>query len=376
MPAAREFQVFVKPAGPRCNLGCRYCYYLDKASLYPGEATRMPDELLESYIAQHIKASPGEVINFSWHGGEPTILGLDYFRRIAEIQRRHKPRNRRIVNGVQTNGTLLDDEWCRFLADQGFYVGLSLDGPKEMHDLHRVTKNGEPTFTQTMRGYDLLRKHRVPTEILCVVNAHNVKFPFQAYRFFKQLGARYITFLPLVEPRPGAVNGVSDSSVPAEAWGRFLCAVFDEWADQDIGRVEVQVFEEALRTAFHREHSLCIFRPACGDIPVLEHNGDFYPCDHYVEAGRLIGNLNETPLAELLESPALRAFGEAKRLSLPRSCRECSFLEMCNGECPRNRFASSPEGELGLNYLCAGYKRFFTHCQPFISEVAEQWKKK
>jgi len=375
MPAAREFQVFVKPAGPRCNLGCRYCYYLDKASLYPGEAPRMPEELLESYIAQHIEASPGEVINFSWHGGEPTILGLDYFRRIAEIQRMHKPPDRRIVNGIQTNGTLLTDEWCRFLAQEGFYVGVSLDGPREMHDLHRVTRNGKPTFRQALRGYSLLKKHHVQTEVLCVVSAQNARFPLQVYRFFKQLGARFITFLPLVQPMPGAGGRVRDATVPPEAWGDFLCAVFDEWVEEDIGRVEVQVFEEALRTALHQEHSLCIFRPTCGDIPVLEHNGDLYPCDHYVEPGRLIGNLRETPLAELLESPALRAFGEAKR-SLPRQCRTCGFLEMCNGECPRNRFASTPEGEPGLNYLCAGYRRFFAHCRPLARQVAELLNKK
>ena len=377
MPAiSRGFQIFVKPAGPLCNLGCQYCYYLDKEHLYPkGETFRMPDQTLEDYIVQHIAASPGEVINFSWHGGEPTILGLNYFRSIAEIQRIHKPPDRRIVNGIQTNGTLLDEEWCRFLAEQGFYVGLSLDGPQDMHDRYRITKDKKPTYLQTIRGYNLLQKHQVQTEILCVVNAYNVQFPLQIYRFFKQVNARYITFLPLVEPQPGTRNGVSDISVPSETWGRFLCTIFDDWIDQDIGRVKVQIFEEALRTAFNQEHSLCIFRPTCGDVPVIEHNGDFYPCDHFVGVEHLLGNLNETSLAELLESPALTGFGKTKLSSLPRCCIECTVRELCHGECPKNRFILTPGGDPGLNYLCAGYKRFFTHCQPFVSEVAALWSK-
>ena len=375
MPAvSREFQIFVKPAGPLCNLGCRYCYYLDKQRLYPtGETFRMTDKLLEEYIIQHIQASPGETINFSWHGGEPTTLGIDYFRNIVEIQRKHKPHNRRIVNGIQTNGTLLNEEWCRFFAEQGFYVGLSLDGPQEMHDRYRTTKDNKPTYTQTIRGYNHLRKHRVQTEVLCVVNSHNARFPLKVYRFLKEIDARYITFLPLVEQQPGTRTGASYISVSALEWGRFLCTVFDEWVEHDIGRIKVQIFEEALRTAFNQEHSLCIFRPTCGDIPVLEHNGDFYPCDHYVEPEHLLGNLNTTPLTDLLNHPSLKSFGEAKQLNLPRECIECAVREMCNGECPKNRFTSSQDGEPRLNYLCAGYKRFFTHCQPFIREVSTLW---
>ena len=371
---SHEFQIFVKPTGSLCNLGCRYCYYLEKEHLYPkGEAFRMPEEILENYIAQHIEASPGEVINFSWHGGEPTILGLDYFRAIVEIQRKHRPPGRRIVNGVQTNGTLLDEGWCRFFSDQGFYVGISLDGPRNMHDRFRVTKDNKPTYDEVIRGYRLLQRYGVQTEVLCVVNAYNVLSPLQVYRFFKEIDARYISFLPLVEPESGAVSGVSDISVPAEAWGRFLCAIFDEWVEQDIGRVKVQVFEEALRTAFNQKHSLCIFRPTCGDVPVLEHNGDFYACDHFVDAEHLLGNLRESSLAELLEDPRLKMFGEAKRSSLPRYCRDCSVRDMCNGGCPKNRLASTPDGEPGLNVLCAGYKCFFTRCEPFVREVAALW---
>jgi len=374
--ASREFQVFVKPIGAICNLGCHYCYYLKKEHLYPeGETFRMPDEILEKYIVQHIDASPETVIRFSWHGGEPTVLGLDFFRRVVELQRKHMPRDRRIVNGIQTNGTLLDEGWCRFLAAERFTVGLSLDGPREMHDRFRVTKDGKPTHEETIRGYRMLQKHRVPTECLCVVNGYNVRFPLKVHRFFKEIGAQYITFLPMVEAQPGTLGGVNPLTVPSEAWGSFLCAVFDEWRDQDIGRVKVQIFEEAARTAFNQEHSLCIFRPTCGDVPVVEHNGDFYSCDHYVDVEHRLGNITKTPLVEMLESPAQRAFGEAKMETLPRYCQECEVKAMCNGGCPKNRFIMTPDGEPGLNYLCAGYKRFFTHCQPFVSELATLWRR-
>ena len=374
--ASREFQVFVKPIGSICNLDCHYCYYLKKEHLYPeGESFRMPDDILEAYIAQHIDASPETVIRFSWHGGEPTVLGLDYFRRIVELQRKHKSPNQRIVNGIQTNGTLLDEEWCLFLAKMSFAVGLSLDGPPEMHDQHRVTKDGKPTHEQTMRGYKLLQEHGVYTEVLCVVNAHNVRFPLQVYRFFKQINAQYITFLPMVEPQPDAKGGVCHISVPAEAWGTFLCTIFDEWRDRDIGKVKVQIFEEATRTAFNQEHSLCIFRPTCGDIPVIEHNGDFYSCDHYVDVQHRLGNIEDTPLVELLESPAQREFGRAKLETLPRYCLECEVRAMCNGGCPKNRFINTQDGEPGLNYLCEGYRRFFNHCRPFVSEVAALWRR-
>jgi uncharacterized protein len=373
--ASREFQVFAKPIGSICNLDCHYCYYLKKEYLYPsGESFHMPNEILEEYIVQHIDASPEKVIRFSWHGGEPTVIELDYFREIVALQRQHKPSNRRITNGIQTNGTLLDEDWCRFLASEGFAVGLSLDGPQEMHDRYRVTKDQKPTHEQTMRGYKLLQKHRVHTDILCVVNAHNVQFPLQVYRFFKQIKSQYITFLPMVESLPDTKCGVSHISVPAEAWGAFLCTIFNEWRDQDIGRVKVQIFEEAVRTAFNQEHSLCIFRPTCGDIPVVEHNGDFYSCDHFVDIEHRLGNIMEIPLVELLESPSQRAFGRAKLDTLPRYCQECGVRAICNGGCPKNRFLETHDGEPGLNYLCAGYKRFFNYCQPFVSEVAALWR--
>jgi uncharacterized protein len=370
----REFQVLVKPAGPRCNLGCHYCYYLEKRQIYPGtKVLRMPDDLLEIYIRQHIDASTGQVITFSWHGGEPTLAGLGFFKSMVRIQKKHQPAGRRIINGIQTNGTLLDEAWCSFLSKEGFVVGISLDGPRGMHDIYRVMKDQRPAFDRVIRGYRLLQKHGISTEILCVVHAHNVRHPLQVYRFFKELGAGFITFLPLVEYRPEAENKVSERSVPARAFGHFLSTIFDEWVEQDIGRVKVQLFEEAARTAFRQDHTLCIFKKICGAVPVVEHNGDFFSCDHYVDDGHRLGNIRHISLAQLIDSNEQKAFGQAKLDSLPRYCRECEVREMCHGECPRNRFIRTPDGEEGLNYLCDGYRYFFNHCRPFIQAVAEQW---
>jgi uncharacterized protein len=374
--ASREFQVFVKPAGSLCNLGCHYCYYLHKEHLYPkDESFRMPDDVLEEYIVQHIEACPGSVIQFSWHGGEPMVLGLDYFRKIVALQRKHQPPHRRIINGMQTNGTLLDERWCRFLAEEGFVVGISLDGPEELHDRYRVTKGDNPTHQLAMRGYELLRQHEIPLNILCVVHAQNVQHPAEVYRFFKQLKARYVEFLPLVEPQPDEEGSVSSRTVPAEAFGNFLCTIFDEWVSQDIEQVNVQMFEEVARTALGQEHALCIFRKTCGDVPVIEHNGDFFSCDHFVDTQHHLGNIRETPLVDLLESPTQRAFGQAKWDTLPRSCQTCEVLRFCHGGCPKDRIIHTPDGKARLNYLCTGYKHFFTHCQPFVAQLSALWRR-
>ncbi len=371
--ASREFQVFAKPAGAACNLECRYCYYLGTADLYPRQAfPRMPDEVLETYIARHIEAAPGPVVNFSWHGGEPTVLGLDYFRRIVDLQRRHLPAGRRVTNGMQTNGILIDEAWVRFLASEGFRVGLSLDGPAGLHDVYRVTRGQEPTHARVVHAFDLLQRYRVPHDVLCVVHDRNVREPLSVYRFFRRIGARSLSFLPLVERRPGEPGGVSERSVPAEAYGEFLCAIFDEWVRRDAARLTVQIFEEASRPALGLEHSLCIFRETCGDVPVVEHTGDVYACDHFVDVDHRIGNVRDTPLSALIDSPAQRAFGEAKRDSLPRACRTCDVLLMCHGGCPKDRFIRSADGEDGLNYLCVGFKRFFTHSLPWVVRLATE----
>lgn len=369
-----QFQVFAKPGGAVCNLNCEYCYYLGKEELYPAARSfRMTDRTLEAYIVSHIAACRDSAIAFSWHGGEPTVLGLEYFEKIVALQQRHCPPGRHIANGIQTNGSLLDDDWCRFLSAAGFTVGLSMDGPAALHDRYRVDRGGRPTHERVLRGYELLQRHRIPTEILCVVSAANAGHPLDVYGFLKELGVQYITFLPLVEIQ-GAAE-VTPHTVPPDVWGEFLCAVFDEWKTRDIGRVKVQIFEEATRTAFGQDHSLCIFRETCGDVPVVEHNGDVYSCDHFVEPEYCLGSILERPLADLLESPAQRGFGQAKRSSLPPFCRECAVLDMCNGGCPKNRFARTPDNEPGLNYLCEGYRRFFSHCRPFVTQVAALWRR-
>jgi uncharacterized protein len=368
---SREFRIFAKPAGALCNLDCQYCYYLTKARLYPETRSfRMPDDLLEEYIVQQISAAPGNEVLFSWHGGEPTMLGLDFFRRVVELQRRHCPAGQHVANGIQTNGVLLTEAWCRFLAAEQFGVGLSLDGPRELHDAYRATKDHRTTHRQVMQGYRLLRQHGIPVDLLCVVHAQNVRRPLEVYHFFKEIGAQYLSFIPLVEPQTGSPGGVSGRTVPAEAFGEFLCTIFDEWVRHDVGRIIVQIFEEAARPAYGLRHSLCVFRPTCGDVPVVEHNGDFYQCDHFVTPERRLGNIRETPLAELLESPAQEAFGRAKQEGLPRCCQACDVRTMCNGGCPKDRILQAPDGEPGLNWLCAGYRRFFLHCRPYTERMA------
>lgn len=376
MDIERDFQIFVKPVGPVCDLACRYCYYSGKpAAAGEGTPLRMEDGLLESYIAQHIAAATDEIIRFSWHGGEPTLAGLDFYRRAVAIQKSLRPDGRTIRNGLQTNGARLDGDWGRFLAEEGFSVGVSLDGPARFHDAYRVGRDGRPSHARALRGYEILRRYGVATDVLCVVHSQNAGHSAEVYGFFKSIGASFVTFLPLVERDPGVPGGTTPESVPAQAWGTFLRSVFDEWTTADIGRLKVQIFEEAARTAFGQDHSLCLFRPVCGGIPVVEKNGDFYPCDHYVRPERRLGNIRETPLVELIDSPLRRAFGAAKRETLPRVCRECPVLAMCNGECPKNRFLTAPDGEPGLNYLCAGYKAFFLHARPFVEAVAAAWKR-
>ena len=371
----QEFQVFIKPSGSVCNLACSYCYYLDKESLYPRKSRiRMPDEILEEVIVQHIEASDGPVVSFSWHGGEPTILGLDYFKTIVELQNKHRPSNRRISNGIQTNGTLLNEEWCRFFSEHDFSVGISLDGPQQFHDHYRTTRDKCGSYERALKGYRLLQEAGVATEILCVVNDRNVSFSTELYRFFKELDARYISFLPLVNKPMEKQENTEHLNVPADAWGQFLCTIFDEWITDDIGRIKVQIFEEAIRPAFKQKHTLCIFKKTCGRVPVIEHNGDFFSCDHFVDSEHFIGNILDKPIYDLLESTKQTQFGRLKLDTLPQYCLDCEVRDMCNGGCPKNRFIRTPDGEFGLNYLCRGYQRFFNHCKPFVTQIADLWQ--
>ena len=370
--AAREFQIMVKTVGAICNLDCHYCYYLKKEDLYPkGTNFRLDDETLERYVRQHIQATPGEIVSFSWHGGEPTLLGVAFFRKAVELQKKHLPENKKLINGIQTNGTTIDNEWCEFLAKENFYIGLSLDGPKELHDHYRVTKGQKPTHKQVVQAFQMLQRAKVHVDLLCVVHDVNVKHPTQVYRYFKEIGGQYLQFLPLVELNNDPERSVNPRSVPAAAYGEFLATIFDEWVRHDIGKIFIQLFDESTRPFLGMEHALCIYRETCGDVPVIEHNGDFYSCDHYVLPEYKIGNIYEQTLAEMVEDPRQREFGQKKWTSLPRYCRECEVLSMCNGGCPKDRVIKTPDGEAGLNYLCAGLKRFFTHSKPYFRKFAE-----
>jgi uncharacterized protein len=382
--APTRFHVLAKPTGAICNLDCKYCFFLSKETLYPDSRFRMPDEVLEAYIRQLIESQPAGHITVAWQGGEPTLMGLPFFQRAMALIKKYARPGMTFEHTVQTNGTLLNDQWCEFFRENGFLVGLSMDGPRDMHDAYRVDKLGRPTFEKVRRAARLMGRHGVEFNILCTVHAANVERPLRLYRFFRdELKARFIQFIPIVERvtpeiRASADEGwgdrktkrpfysqqgdqVTERSVRPEQWGRFLTTIFDEWVHKDVGRVFVQLFDSALASWARLPPAMCIFSETCGNAVALEHNGDLYACDHYVEPEHLLGNITETHMVEMLASDKQRAFGNAKRDTLPRYCRECEVRFACNGECPRNRFIDTPDGEPGLNYLCAGYKAFFHH---------------
>jgi uncharacterized protein len=365
------FHLMTKPIGPLCNLDCTYCFYLRKDSLYPaerGRAWRMSDEVLESYIRQYIAAQQVPECHFAWQGGEPTLLGIDFFRRAVELQKRYRPKGMVIHNAFQTNGTLLTEEWCQFLRRHHFLIGLSLDGPQAIHDHYRLDKGGKPSFEAVYRGLKLLQAHDVQHNILCVVNHHNAQQPLEVYEFFRAEGERFLQFIPAVEPT--ADGGVTPWSVGGEAYGEFLCAIFDAWVRRDVGQTFVQIFDVALQAWCGLDPGLCVFSPTCGTAMAVEHNGDVYSCDHFVEPHNRLGNLLETPLAELVSQPLQVKFGRDKEAALPRYCRECAVRFVCNGGCPKERFLITPDGEPGLSWLCAGYKRFFGHIDPAMRFMA------
>ncbi len=368
MAQTADFLVMAKPAGPGCNMRCTYCYYLGKSALFPDGPWRMPEDLLERYIIQRLEAStsPTPTTHFEWHGGEPTLLGLDYFRFIVSVQRSHRPPGRKVTNGIQTNGLLLDEEWGEFLKEEDFSVGLSLDGPADLHDVNRRAAGGGPTHAQVTAAFRLLKRHGVFCNVLCVLSTANVTEPDRVYDFFRQLGVTHLQFLPLGKVSPGAP--------PPEAVGTFLCRVFDRWIAEDVGRIVIQTFDEALRPIYGIPHALCIHRETCGDVAVLEHDGGLYACDHFVDADHLIGNLKDRTLSDMMADPRMSLFGRAKRDALPRACRKCDVLSSCNGGCPKDRIALAPDGEPGLNYLCPAYKRFFRHSRPGLYRLARHMK--
>ncbi len=385
--ATTPFHVMSKPIGPVCNIDCSYCFYLEKESLYPENKKasdfRMGDRTLESYIRQYIESQPGPEVSFAWQGGEPTLLGLDYFRRVVELQKRFSRQDKRITNALQTNGILLTGEWCKFLADNNFLVGLSIDGPRELHDQYRVTKGGKPTFDQVLKGLELLRQHNVEFNTLTVVHRELARHPMEVYEFLHEHGSGFMQFIPLVERVPlrdseAAKDGYSKTlgwdvapwTVEPLQFGRFLSEIFDVWVHRDVGKIFVQTFDVQLGIWAGYGSTLCIFNEACGRALAIEHNGDLYACDHYVLPDYKLGNIRDTPLAVMVDSPRQTEFGNAKRDTLPGYCRGCEVRFACNGECPKNRFVRTPDGEPGLNYLCAGYKYFLNYIRPYMQIMA------
>jgi uncharacterized protein len=365
-PSLSAFHVMAKPTGARCNLACDYCFFLKKERLYPASDFRMTDETMEAYIRQTIEGQAAPEVTIAWQGGEPTLMGLDFFRRAVAVEKKYARPGQRLENSFQTNGILIDEEWCRFFHDNNFLIGLSLDGPRELHDAYRHDKAGQPVFDKVERAARLMQKHGVEFNILCTVNAANSLRPLEVYRYFRDgLGARYLQFIPIVERdnETGDQEGtrLTDRTVDPAQYGRFLIEIFDEWVRRDVGTMFVPFFDAVLAAHVYGSSSVCVLRPACGDALALEHNGDLYSCDHFVEPRHLLGNIHRTPLPELVASEAQRSFGRAKSETLPKYCRECAYLFTCHGECPKNRVLTTPDGEPGLNWLCSGLKAFFAH---------------
>ncbi|WP_300514297.1 anaerobic sulfatase maturase [Aliiroseovarius sp.] len=382
----QPFNIMTKPIGPRCNIDCTYCYYLEKEKLYPSEKKfRMSDEVLESYIRQTIDASIEAgmpEVNFAWQGGEPTMLGVDYFRKIVSLQTQMAPAGTRVTNAFQTNGILLDDNWGAFLADNGFLVGISIDGPKAVHDRYRIDRAGRPTFDAVMRGLEVLKRHDVEHNALTTVHRANGGKGREVYRFLKQQGFEFIQFIPIaersgidglagapqVDMAPG--NSVTEWSVAPRAYGKFLCDVFDAWFKSDIGRVFVQHFDVQVALWMGRPSPLCVFAETCGMGLALEHDGSLYSCDHYVYPEYRLGNITETPLREMLWTDRQAEFGQDKLTGLTAQCQACQFRFACNGGCPKHRFAKARDGEAGHNYFCESYTMFFHHAGARVREMA------
>jgi len=372
--ASSPFHLMIKPAGPACNLACSYCYYRGKQSLYPGSDFRMSEAVLEQATRAYLHANPAAEVVFGWQGGEPLLAGLDFYRRAVGLQAQYAAPGQRVQNTLQTNGTLLTEEWCGFLREHGFLVGLSLDGPRGLHDAYRRDQSGAPTFDRVMAAARLLKGHQVDFNILATVHAANADHPRAVYRFLRdEVGAHFLQFIPIVEPslHPRRETPVTDRSVKGLQYGRFLIGVFDEWVQRDVGSVFVQMFDSTLASWLGGVSSLCVFVEECGRALVLEHNGDLYSCDHFVQRDCHLGNIMAASLAELVECDKQRAFGRAKQVALPRRCRECRFLFACNGGCPKHRLLESVKGEPSLNHLCRGYRAFFQHVDKPMQTMAD-----
>lgn len=384
-PFAKPLYVMLKPAGAHCNLACKYCYYLEKNKLYPtAQRHLMSDEMLEQFTREYIEAQTMSQVLFTWHGGEPLLRSIDFYRKALSLQQKYAG-GRHIDNVIQTNGTLLTDEWCEFFAQNHWLVGISIDGPQPYHDHYRLTAAGTPSWQKVMQGIKLLKKHGVEWNAMAVVNAYNVNHPLEFYRFFKENGCQFLQFTPIVERQTRHEDGrtlasladkneipLSEASVTPEQWGYFLCAIFDEWVRKDVGKIFVEIFDCTLANWMGVSPGICAYSKECGHAGVMEHNGDVYSCDHFVFPEYKLGNIRDHSLIDMLYGEQQQEFSRLKHSSLPRQCKECDMEFACHGECPKNRFMKDKYGDSGLNYLCPGYYHYYQHVAPYMDYMKQE----
>ena len=384
-PFAKPLYVMLKPAGAHCNLACKYCYYLEKNKLYPtAQRHLMSDEMLEQFTREYIEAQTMNQVLFTWHGGEPLLRSIDFYRKALSLQQKYAG-GRRIDNVIQTNGTLLTDEWCEFFAQNHWLVGISIDGPQPDHDHYRLTAAGKPSWKKVMQGIKLLKKHGVEWNAMAVVNAYNVNHPLEFYRFFKENGCQFLQFTPIVERLTRHEDGrtlasladkneipLSEASVTPEQWGYFLSAIFDEWVRKDVGKIFVEIFDCTLANWMGISPGICAYSKECGHAGVMEHNGDVYSCDHFVFPEYKLGNIRDHSLIDMLYGEQQQEFSRLKHSSLPRQCKECDMEFACHGECPKNRFMKDKYGDSGLNYLCPGYYHYYQHVAPYMDYMKQE----
>ena len=384
-PFAKPLYVMLKPAGAHCNLACKYCYYLEKNKLYPtAQRHLMSDEMLEQFTREYIEAQTMNQVLFTWHGGEPLLRSIDFYRKALSLQQKYA-RGRRIDNVIQTNGTLLTDEWCEFFAQNHWLVGISIDGPQPDHDHYRLTAAGKPSWKKVMQGIKLLKKHGVEWNAMAVVNAYNANHPLEFYRFFKENGCQFLQFTPIVERQTRHEDDrtlasladkneipLSEASVAPEQWGYFLCAIFDEWVRKDVGKIFVEIFDCTLANWMGVSPGICAYSKECGHAGVMEHNGDVYSCDHFVFPEYKLGNIRDHSLIDMLYGEQQQEFSRLKHSSLPRQCKECDMEFACHGECPKNRFMKDKYGDSGLNYLCPGYYHYYQHVAPYMDYMKQE----
>ena len=384
-PFAKPLYVMLKPASAHCNLACKYCYYLEKNKLYPtAQRHLMSDEMLEQFTREYIEAQTMSQVLFTWHGGEPLLRSIDFYRKALSLQQKYAG-GRRIDNVIQTNGTLLTDEWCEFFAQNHWLVGISIDGPQPYHDHYRLTAAGKPSWQKVMQGIKLLKKHGVEWNAMAVVNAYNANHPLEFYRFFKENGCQFLQFTPIVERQTRHEDGrtlasladkdeisLSEASVAPEQWGYFLCAIFDEWVRKDVGKIFVEIFDCTLANWMGISPGICAYSKECGHAGVMEHNGDVYSCDHFVFPEYKLGNIRDHSLIYMLYGEQQQEFSRLKHSSLPRQCKECDMEFACHGECPKNRFMKDQYGDSGLNYLCPGYYHYYQHVAPYMDYMKQE----